>query len=495
MPTTLKEKVSSLMPELEEKNYLLFFRNVIKGVIVALHVEWWSLLQQKRVCILAPRNSGKTFFFVEGFVIWNIFFRRHMLIYIISDSQDQAVEILEKIKNHIENNEELHWLKGNTPETWTKQEIKCSNGVRVKTKGFGSAIRGPHPGLIILDDVLNDRDPLTQNGRAKAERYFRAAISNMLAKNESSQLVVIGTAQHYKDLLHTLKENTEYIWRKYKAIINENTKQVLIPERWSWDELQAKKREVGSLVFAKEFQNDPVDEESTIFPMQLMKLAWDSDYKAPMIYNGDGLFQTYLGADFSVPGHGGGDWTAVVTIGITGTGNVYLFDIFRGRGLSFSEQCSVICDRAQRFNVTRGFLEDNSFQAVYREATQGLTNLPIYGHTVSQSGKNSLLNGVPSLVVLFENLKMVLPYHKDDPRGRTMTEGLCDELHSFRMQDGKLGTVSDHDDLVMAFWHALCASRDRMKGTAASKRSIPILRKGSIHRQEMSDLARRGYKR
>lgn len=483
--------------EMEQQNYLLFFQNKLNGVTVDLHLEWWDLLEHnQRICLLAPRNSGKSFFFVVGYILWNMAFKRHKLIYLISNSQDQAIELLDRIKYQIEWNPALQWLKPLAPDTWTKREIQTSNGVRLKTKGFGSAIRGPHPGLIILDDVLNDRDPMTQGGRAKAEKYFKSAVSNMLQKNKRSQLIIVGTAQHYKDLLHIMKENSAYVWRKYKAIINEKTRQLLIQERWSYDELMAKKREIGSLAFAKEFQNEPLDEESTIFPWELMKLSHDTNYKAPYMYDGNGEFKTYLGADFSVPGAGGGDWTVVLTIGVTETGNVFLFDIFRGRGLSFTEQVDVVMGRMERFSCTRGFLESNMFQQVYTEVAQGISNLPLYGHNVHSGSKNSLLIGVPSLVVLFENLKFVCPYHVDDERGRVMTDKMCEELHSFRMMDGKLGTVSDHDDIAMALWHAVSASRDKVQGTSAVSRQVGLLKGGNglRRKQELSDLARRGYR-
>jgi hypothetical protein len=149
-----------------------------------------------------------------------------------------------------------------------------------------------------------------------------------------------------------------------------------------------------------------------------------------------------------------------------------------------------------RFSVTRGFLESNVFQQIYSQTVQNVTSLPVYGHNVHSGNKNSLLTGVPSMKVLFENMKMVLPYHKDDLRGRTMTDKLCDELHSFRMVDGKLGSVNDHDDIVMALWHALSAYRNKEKGQSASRGHVPILKKGNPtrRRQELSDLAKRGYK-
>jgi hypothetical protein len=490
--------------DMERENYLLFFQNKLGGVTVDLHLEWWELLKNPRVCLLAPRNSGKSFFFVIGYILWNMYFRRHKLIYIFSDSSSQAMDLLSRIKDQIDNNPELSWLKPSivgqdedwTGKSWAKAEIKSSNGVRVKTKGFGSAIRGPHPGLIILDDVLNDEDPMTVMGRAKADKYFKSAVSNMLQKSPKSQLIMVGTAQHYKDLLHIHKDNPAYKWKKYKAIINERTRQVLIPERWSYSELIAKKKEIGSLAFAKEFQNEPLDEESTIFAWDLMKLGWDVNYKAPLKYDGKGIFRTFLGADFSVPGCGSGDWTVVLTIGVTASGSLYLFDIFRGRGLTFTEQVDVVMERMERYSVQRGFLESNMFQQVYTEIARGMSNLPLYGHNVSSHNKNSLLIGVPSIVVLFENLKAVLPYHPDDGRGRLMTEKLCEELHSFRMMDGRLGTVSDHDDIAMALWHAISASREQVQGACASRQSLPILHKGNslIRKQELSDLFRRGYK-
>lgn len=491
-------------PEMERENYLLFFMNKFHAKSYDMHLEWHNLLASSpRLCLLAPRDSGKTHFFVVGYVLWNIVYNRHKLIYLISDSADQAMDLLQKIKDEIETNPAFRYLKDkDKPEMWSRQAISCTNGVRIKVKGFGTAIRGPHPGLIILDDVLNDQDPLTAAGRNKAEKYFKSAVSNMIRKNKKSQIVLVGTAQHFKDLLHILEDNPAYTWRKYKAIVDKKTKKVLIPERYNWADLQAKKIEIGSLAFAKEFQNEPLDEDSTLFPWELMKLAYDQSFEAPYAYDGNGPFDCYLGADFSTPGasssgsSGGGDWTVILTIGVhRETERVFLFDVFRGRGLAFTEQLDVVIERMRRFSCVRGFLEDNVFQRIYSQVVQSNTSLPVYGHTVNGGNKKSLSSGVPSMVVMFENLKMVLPYAAGDERGKLMTDGLCEELHSFRMMDGKLGTVADHDDMVMALWHSFSAWRDGGRyGSAASKGHVDILRKGpAIRRSNLSDLEARGY--
>lgn len=491
-------------PEMERENYLLFFMNKFHAKSYDMHLEWHNFLASStRLCLLAPRDSGKTHFFVVGYVLWNIVYNRHNLIYLISDSADQAMDLLQKIKDEIETNPAFRYLKdADKPEMWSRQAIRCTNGVRVKVKGFGTAIRGPHPGLIILDDVLNDQDPLTAAGRNKAEKYFKSAVSNMIRKNKKSQIVLVGTAQHYKDLLHLLEENPAYTWKKYKAIVDEKTQEVLIPERYDWEELQAKKVEIGSLAFAKEFQNEPLDEDSTLFPWELMKLAHDENFHAPIAYDGRGAWDCYLGGDFSTPGasssgsSGGGDWTVILTIGVhRDTQRVFLFDVFRGRGLAFTDQLDVVIDRMRRFSCVRGFLEDNVFQRIYSQVVQSTTALPVYGHTVNSGNKKSLAVGVPSMVVMFENLKMVLPHAVGDERGRVMTDGLCEELHSFRMMDGKLGTVSDHDDMVMALWHAFSAWKDGGKhGTSASKGHVDILRKGpQKRRDDLTDLTARGY--
>jgi hypothetical protein len=121
------------------------------------------------------------------------------------------------------------------------------------------------------------------------------------------------------------------------------------------------------------------------------------------------------------------------------------------------DQIDKIADMTKRFKVTAGFLEANMFQGVYKEHFKKYTNLPLKGHTVTASNKNSFATGVLSFRPLFENQKFSFPYKT--PADKELTDLLVREFAGVCRKDGKLGNFRHHDDIVMALWHLLCAAR------------------------------------
>lgn len=107
--------------------------------------------------------------------------------------------------------------------------------------------------------------------------------------------------------------------------------------------------------------------------------------------------------------------------------------------------------------MVNGLLEANLFQRVYPEHFKKYTNLPLKGHVVTNSGKNSYDSGVLSFRPLFENQKFVFPYKT--PSDKEITDQLIREFSGMVRKDGKLGNFRHHDDCVMAMWHMLSASR------------------------------------
>ena len=102
--------------------------------------------------------------------------------------------------------------------------------------------------------------------------------------------------------------------------------------------------------------------------------------------------------------------------------------------------------------ATRIYIEDNNFQRVFKDELVRRTDMPVSGFTTTGYNKNSLERGVPSLQILFENRKFVIP--RKTARDRTMTDILIHELKSFTWTDGKLQGLGAHDDMVMSLWIA-----------------------------------------
>ena len=140
------------------------------------------------------------------------------------------------------------------------------------------------------------------------------------------------------------------------------------------------------------------------------------------------------------------DYTVGLTIGKDIDGNRYLLGIARFRGVLPSQLRDKVKGEFLRF-VSLGIrprvvaVEHNAFGSIHFLGLQKTTDLPLRPHQTTQA-KADPWEGVPSLGMLFENGKFVLPCLTDEDRAAI--QPLCDELHG-------LGREA-HDDTVLAMW-------------------------------------------
>jgi phage terminase large subunit-like protein len=428
------------------------------------HLEWEELLlEHQRLSILAPRDHGKTFFFDFAYPLWQAVFRPGSCGFIFSATQEQAIRILSDIKAEIETNPRLRHLlpaekKGGR---WSATAIQCSNGARIYARGFGTKVRGAHPDWIVVDDGLNDETAYSELVRKKQIDYFYSAISNMLVPG--GQLIVVGTPFHAEDLYADLKNNEEYHFQKYQALSDE-TEEPLWEERYDKVRLEAKRREIGSVRFTREFQCEPISDDMSLFPLYLFQ---GEQVEQPTVSLGmplefwkdKGITDVYMGVDYAISSSAGADYTVIWVMGRDKWGNRWIMDIVRGHGVAYQKQQSKVVELARLYQPCLIFLEANQMQRIFGDELIRTSDLPIKPF-VTGVEKNTLDKGVPSLRVLLENGKVKIP--RGDKRSVEMTNLWRDEMRNFTYADGKLQSVGAHDDTVMAFW--LCDQAIRTGG-------------------------------
>jgi hypothetical protein len=423
-----------------------------KFLIGKPHITWSKLLRStKRLCILAPRDHGKTYFFNFAYPIWMADTRPGSKGYIFSATKDQAVEKLEAIAHEIENNPELAHLDASEipGHTWSKTKLELKNGSVIYARGFGTKVRGAHPDWIVCDDVLNDEDATSLTIRRRNIKYFRSAISNLAGTDAT--IIIIGTPFHQADLYAKLRDNPEYVFRSYPA--EDKTGKPLWEERYNRAQLAAKKREIGSVEYTREFLLKPVSDDTSLFPDELfegppfeqmhIKLGMPWEYW-------DRLGVTiYQGVDFAISASSGADYFVIWTVGVDDSGNRWIINIERHQGAKYKKQKSRINAQGQKYQPALIILEDNQMQAIYGQELMEETDLPIVTYTTGVE-KHSLAKGVPALRTLLENKKYRCP--RGDQESVEMTDVWIDELHNISVVDGKVISVGEHDDTVMASW-------------------------------------------
>lgn len=448
------------------------------------HQEWDDLVvEHERLCILAPRDHGKTFFFDFAYPIWKAAYKPGGKGYIFSATQDQAVRILEDIKEEIESNPKLQFLNpANKSKNWSKTQITLANGHKIYARGYGTKIRGAHPDWIVIDDGLNDEDAYSELVRQKHIDYFYTAITNMIVPG--GQIIVVGTPFHAADLYADLEKNETYYFKKYPAV-DKKTGAALWPERYCASEagrlslkdsgiivesLEKRSREIGSVRFTREFMCEPISDEMSLFPEKLFRGSPTEQLLVCMgqkrsYYAGIGITSFYVGVDFAISASTSADYTVVFVMGVDANGNRWVVDILRHKGLGYQQQISLIHAVSMKYDPDIIFLESNQMQRIFGDELIRTSGLPIHkfittgsgkktvkhpsGNTITQN-KNSLEGGVPALRVLLENGKFRIP--RGDAESVEKSEIWIQEMKHFTWLEGKLQGVGSHDDCVMACW-------------------------------------------
>ena len=447
------------------------------------HLEWDDLVNKhKRLCILAARDHGKSYFFTIAFAIWKAGYNAPGSEGIIfSATQPQAEEFLGKIKNELLSNPKLAHLVPYTGDRfWSARKITLRNGSVIRAAGFGVKVRGGHPDWVVCDDVLNDDDIYSETTRRRNIDYFLSAISGMV--HRTKQLIVVGTPMHQGDLYATLEEGGEYECREYPAL-DKDGGAPLWPERYSMDDLEAKRRELRSEArFAREYLCQPLSDEASLFPSKLFE---GPDVRVPYILGlGADYWEKrgcmrYTGVDIAMSAETGGDYFVIFTVAVEENGTRWLANIRRGKGWSFTRQIDEIKEEYYLMRPDMVHIEANQMQRVWTDEVARTTDIPVRrfftlgvggrqpmnnwkkGATSVSVNKHHIDRGVPAMRMSLEHRKWRIP--RGDQRSIELTDIWIGEMGAMGWIDGKVQSVGQHDDLVMACWMADTAIR--MGGT------------------------------
>jgi len=439
------------------------------------HLEWGDVAQRyKKFNIIAARDHGKSYYWSNAYIIWKMYrykpyigrgSRKDLSIskkgYLFSFSREQATDLLEILKGTIEENDDLkERLYPGKADGWAKTEIKCKNGASLKTKGFGSSVRGAHPGYIIVDDGLKDNVIYSSTQRKKSIDYFHAVIMNMIVP--TGQVGVVGTPFHANDLYGDLKSKVGWHVREYPAIFPNGT--ILWRERWNFQDLMEKKETQGNLIFSRENLVKPVTNDSTIFPEDVIKRSYVGMDDYIFVRSRDAykikFDRVVMACDFSISSNVGADYTVIMTAGIDDKENIWLMNITRFKGKKFGEQMQVIQSLNHSFKPDLIVMENNVFQQIFVQEGDKL-GMPVEGHTTG-SNKYDLKAGLPGVAILYERGKIRCP--RGNNESIQTADSLALELQSVTWTENGLEGVGEHDDQAMCLWLLTVASKKVTSG-------------------------------
>lgn len=220
---------------------------------------------------IEPRDHGKTTRNTQAMPLWLALNHPGSFIVICGASADSAKEMMDAIKDDLEDNElilnDYGEQRGNT---WTKRKIKLANGSSIVAVGRGQRLRGiknkyQRPTHIICDDLLDDKEVESPTLRRQAERWFKRVIMNL---GKGALTIIANTIMHPDDLpsrlLKQIEEGTLPNWLGLRFSAITPSGHPLFPSRWSLQELENKRIASGSAWWT-EWMNRPIADEDADF--------------------------------------------------------------------------------------------------------------------------------------------------------------------------------------------------------------------------------------
>lgn len=220
--------------------------------------------------------------------------------------------------------------------------------------------------------------------------------------------------------------------------------------------LNAKRTEIGPLLYDREIQTEPRASESSLFPRTLMAPMLNPDAECLPHYRKpehlEDRFVVVNGWDLAWSEKVGGDFIVRTTaVGDRRTGHKRVIDVERHQRLTYPQQCRLIEADHHRYSADLTVLEGDAMQKVYRQSLVEFSDIDVMSH-LAAGEKRDLTTGVPGMLIDFANRRWSFP-HRRGGRGYDDVETMLDEFEAFGWQDGKLEGAGEHDDCVMSFWH------------------------------------------
>lgn len=352
----LKNSLSSLELKLAAETLPTFLEKILQLPMYPHMREWCTLVQtERKLLIEAARDHFKSSFFSYGYPLWLVQQIKNpenaFGVALFSYAQPQAEENLRRIRRAIEETQYLQWLMPVSHSgVWDACNLDMSNGCWIKAYGFGSAYRGRHPKLTVVDDPCKDTGALS----IEQQIQFFAGVIVPAAKH-GSQIIVTGNPVDKLDFLEWLEKNKAFRARYYPVL--DSRGRPLAPEHYSVEAIEDKRAMIPAHIFAREYLLKRVGAADAKFREEWLRFYEDSDIAGQPLYK-------ILTIDPAIS-PGGDDLGCVVT-GTDSKLRTYVLDHMGFNG-PFRDGISALCDMIEK-NLPLDFvgIETFAFQKMYQ---------------------------------------------------------------------------------------------------------------------------------
>ena len=339
--------------------------------VPSFHREIYGKLdtEAERLAFEAPRDFAKSTVLSLGYPLYLICESYIPELQLFSRSggpKGLSTKWMRKIKKELETNRLLITDYGiGKGSTWGQEIIvvKRADGheIEVTCRGKGSAARGGR-GWVIIDDPQDISDVSSEVILEADEDWFYSDIINILEPGQ--RCIFIGTKLSPLSLLSKVSRTPGWEYHFYDCYDSNGNS--IWPEKWSNEELEKRKNEIGIDRFNAEYRGRPMISGNPVFKEEWLR-PYEQDSAAFKAIEKHGLF-TVTAIDPAISKRESADNTGIVTISATQEGKpeYYIRDVQRGKW-SMKHQTERLFGVFDRFQQHRTIVETTAYQQALME--------------------------------------------------------------------------------------------------------------------------------
>jgi len=287
----------------------------------------------KRLIVNMPPRHTKSEFASIYFPSWMMGLKPDLKIMQTTHTADLSINFGRKVRNLMDTDE----YKGIFPEASLAADSKSAGkwqtggGGEYFAAGVGGAIAGRGADLLIIDDPHSEQDAMSLPLLDSCYEWYTSGPRQRLQPGGTIVIVMTrwSTADLTGRLLSRQTENNADQWEVVELpAVFEDSGNVLWPEFWKREELDAVKASIPVSKWNAQYQQNPTSEEGAIIKREWWKL-WEKDDPPPCSY----IIQSY---DTAFSKKETADYSAITTWGVfspsDGAGEaIILLDAQKGR--------------------------------------------------------------------------------------------------------------------------------------------------------------------
>ena len=321
---------------------------------------------RKRLVINLPPRTLKSFLVSVALPAWLLGRAPSTRIICASYSDELAAKFSRDCRALLE----THFYKGVFSGTRLNPKKACEGEFETTKRGsrlatsVGGTLTGRGGGVLIVDDPIKANDADSEVARRGAIDWFRGTALSRLDDPATSLVCIAMQRLHVDDLAGILIEQgwpnlvlpaiateaADYVTGP-DEVHHRPIGQLLQPDRDSFEGIEELKREIGSRVFAAQYQQTPTPPDGN-----MIKASWLGRYNT--VPDGKNFQRVVLSCDPAGKAGIRNDYTAMTVIGLDQQA-IYLLEVRRGHWTVIQMREQIIA-LAQRWRVDLVIIEDTS---------------------------------------------------------------------------------------------------------------------------------------